>query len=123
MSRQRSDVFEAGLGPLFDPVPTSPLHHQDDPATSRESAAALRGDPDRLGREQSFALEMVRLNPGSTAPELGEIAARQYGHDAEWWRQRIGRRLSELKRAYRIYPNGTKKDPNTRRRCQRWWVS
>ena len=103
MTRDNGDMQPTSLGPLFD-TPERNLSHTTDPQTSREAA---RGIQSALGKEQDFALQMVERYPGSTAPELGQSAVLRYGHhDKEWWRQRIGRRLNELKKAGRIYRSG-----------------
>ena len=95
MSRQRSDPFEVrgNNGPLFDfTSPTGPLYARFDPNTSREAAGRMKGAG--LGAARAFALLMMQQFPGSTAPELGQHAARLHGGDPEVWRQRIGRRGS-----------------------------
>ena len=101
--------------PLF-PLPTSPLAHRADPPTSKAAAAALKADPRRLGALQNAALNFVRLKPGATCPELAAIARKwecmgaqidaKPHRDLEDHRQRIGRRLSELRRAGFIEARG-----------------
>ena len=110
--------------PLF-PLPTSPLAHRADPPTSKAAARALKSDPRRLGALQNAALNFVRLKPGATCPELAIIArewecmgapiGRNTHPDLEWHRQRLGRRLSELRRAGFIEARGERDG------CQMWW--
>ncbi len=96
------------------PVPTSPLARRDHPATSHESAAALRGSWE-LGRLQAEALQMVREHPGSTTHELAAFCGL---HDERI----LGRRLSELGApgVGLVVVNGSRIDPMTGRRCQTW---
>jgi hypothetical protein len=110
--------------PLF-PLPVSPLAHRADPPTSKAAARALKADPRRLGALQNAALNFVRLKPGATCPELAVIAREwecmgaqidgKVHRDLEYHRQRIGRRLSELRRAGFIEARGE------RMGCQTWW--
>src|SRR5262245_14600872 len=127
----RSDDLEIrrSLGPLFEPshsspVPTSPLYGSTDKATSAQAAAALLGHPERLGGLQREALELVREFPGRTCKELANLAHARRGDAAqgiEWYRQRIGRRLSEIEAAGLIYAGRTEIDRDTGRKAVTWW--
>jgi hypothetical protein len=102
VSRQKPDIYGrdalAGL-PLFN----TPLKHMSaagDPPTSRAAAAAMK-DSGQLARDQAVALAMVRAIPGATCPELAAKAAREdvEKRTADFWRNKIGRRLNELAQA------------------------
>jgi hypothetical protein len=104
--RQRSDPLEmpGALGPLF---------ARNDPPTSRKAAEKMAP---RLTDGQEIALDEIRDNPGSTVKELGVKAARYFSPpDAEYWRQRIGRRLNELEKAGLIRRDGERDG------CAIWW--
>lgn len=99
------------------PVPTSSLHHKEDPWTSKESARKIRHTK-RLGQLQVEALKYVQGNPGATAYEMAELSGWKVTHEDK---QKIARRLSELATAEKVHSNGWKMDPSTNRRCLRWW--
>jgi hypothetical protein len=93
-------------GPLFDP-PVEHLVGRTDPQTSRAAAESVKDGIQET--DQYYTLCLIRLHPGKTAKELGEIAAAAddsladvawasapEGKGPEYWRQRIGRRLNEL---------------------------
>jgi hypothetical protein len=117
VSRQRSDIYESGLGPLFAP-PVEHLSGRTDPETSRKAAAAVLP---RLGWHQRLALAIVGAHPGSTCKELAaaamdSAAGQDFGPgDLEAVRQRIGRRLNELEKAGLIYRDGERDG------CSLWW--
>lgn len=130
MSRQRPDPLEVAgdFGPLFAtpaaPVPVGPLHGDGDKRTSAIAAAALKADPERLAGLQREAFELVREFPGRTCKELANIAHARRGPAAqglEWYRQRIGRRLSELERAELIHSGESRVDIETGRPAVTWW--
>lgn len=131
MSRQAGDPSEMRgfLGPLFEPsparpVPTGPLYSDGDKRTSAMAAAELKADPRRLGELQQEALGLVREWPGRTCKTLANFAqlrARDDSKGIEWWRQRIGRRLSELERAGLVKSGASEVDSDTGRRAVTWW--
>jgi len=108
-------------------APMGPGAHRDDPATSHAAADAKR-EARSLAMDQAEALAYVRSYPGRTCPELAKIAhAEDVQFDAdngtsqasaqgvEWWRQKLGRRLSELARAGLIRRDGERDG------CGVWW--
>lgn len=117
MSRQRSDPNEmaANFGPLFN-MPAKHLSGATDPATSKKAAAKIVSS-DALARAQAVALAFVRNNPGSTAKELGRAALSAFGggHDVEFYRQKIGRRLNELEKCGLVHRDGERDS------CALWW--
>lgn len=133
MSRQAGDPHEIRtyLGPLFEPepgrpVPTGPLHSDGDKTTSAIAAAQLRADKERLGQLQREALDLVREFPGKTCKELASLAQIGAGDrfrdkGIEWFRQRIGRRLSELEAAGLVTSGEAVVDEETRRKAVTWW--
>ena len=102
------------------PLPVPPRFHRNDPPTSGQAALDHRRSG-RLGRDQWIALRLVREHPGLTAPELGRFlmdldkATLGYSQDEESSRQRIGRRLSELKENGLVYREGARDG------CACWW--
>ncbi len=84
------------------PFPTSPLYGRTDPETSSESAAKLR-ESGQLGADQALTLKLVRDHPGSTCPELALWLMKEEhsSHGFEHYRQKVGRRLSEVARTCR----------------------
>ena len=86
------------------------------PDTSKESARKVLNNLERLGAMQNYALNLVRLSPGAMASELAE----QFPSKDS---RAIPRRLSELRRAGRIYREGRKWNSETERWCSRWWPS
>ena len=135
MSRQREDPCElrgGTPGPLFAsahpepawPVPTGPLHAPGDKRTSAIAAAQLEADPEQLGGLQREALELVQEFPGKICMELANIAHLRRGEAAqglEWYRQRIGRRLSELEDRDLVHSGDSRVDPQSGRRAVTWW--
>jgi hypothetical protein len=116
MSRQRGDVHETGLGPLFNP-PARHLVGSADPATSFTAAARMAGS-ETIGAHQRFALDLVRAHPGRTCPELAQLADLPQARarlGEEGVRQRIGRRLNELEKAGLIRREGVRDG------CGLWW--
>jgi len=112
---QKSDPSEVrpSYGPLFDLLARGLPARVEGPETSRAAAVALKGSK-RLGEMTALALAAVKLHPGSTANELS-----QYEGMAD--PRILNRRLSELKRAGKVKALGTRSDPYTGRRGQRWW--
>ena len=96
--------------PLF-PI-AGPMAGRTDPPTSHAAAARMRK---HISKAQEVALAFVRRNPGRTAKELGQIAAAAYGTDPEEMRQKIGRRLNELRLDGRIKREGVRDG------CSIWW--
>jgi len=131
MSRQAVDPLEvrSTMRTLFDPepgrpVPTGPLYSDGDKRTSAMAAAELKADPQRLGELQRAALDLVREWPGRTCKTLASFAqlrARDDSKGIEWWRQRIGRRLSELERAGLVTSGASEVDSDTGRKAVTWW--
>lgn len=123
MSRHRGDIYEIGLGPLFN-APVDHLSGRTDPETSRESACRLVATG-RLSVDQALALQLVRDHAGRTAKELGhalaacaempEFRSVLVTSDPEECRQRVGRRLNELEKA------GLIKREGVRDGCAIWW--
>lgn len=114
---QRPDPHETArdMGPLFE-TPQKHLSGRTDPQTSRDAAAAILPS---IGRHQRWVLDLVRVYPGRTCPELAaqagyDMAADEH-IDIETCRQRIGRRLNELEKAGLIFRNGVRDG------CCCWW--
>ena len=104
MRRQREDVHERGLGPLFNP-PETRLYGEIDPKTSREAAREIL----ESGEAQSDALLLVYLieaHPGETMEFYGAMAARSLGGDAYRWRLKLGRRTGTLQEERAIHQRG-----------------
>ena len=138
MSRHHEDPSEirgGSMGPLFAPVagaepepgrpvPTGPLYSNGDKRTSAIAAGELKADPERLAGLQRDAFNLVREFPGRTCMELANICHLRRGEAAqgiEWYRQRIGRRLSELEDADLVHSGESRRDPATGRLAVTWW--
>lgn len=129
MSRRRKDDEGPALfrtenvaGVTRFPVGGETMVGRTDPETSTEAAKNFTNSGS-LGRDQRNVLNLVRLYPGKTVPELARIVMAvpmlMYAETApvemETVRQAIGRRMSELKRAGEIFARGAKDG------CQMWW--
>lgn len=84
------------------------LFSGDDPARARTSdpptshaAAARVNRTGAADADAQYLLGLVRTYPAHTIVELGAIAAGldDEHRDPEWWRQKLGRRASGLRRA------------------------
>jgi hypothetical protein len=80
---------------LFDAVPTNPIAHTDDPATSHEAGerVTLSG---RRGAHARMVLALVRAHPGLTAIELWAIAASEAEQRELREPQEVRRRCTDL---------------------------
>jgi len=113
MSRQRGDVHEIGLGPLFSPrterdveIPTpARLTGSTDPATSRKAAGEVLADG-TAETDAAYLVELVERFPGLTMVGYGAIAATKRGGDAFRWRLKLGRRTGTLQEAGAIHVDG-----------------
>lgn len=96
-------------GDLFTPARA----RRTDPPESHQAAARITGDG--LSDARRTALNLVRLYPGRTVKELASFAVADFGGEHEAWRQRIGRRLSELNEAELI-----ERGAEVRNGCATW---
>jgi len=106
----------AVFGPDADLFTVTPARaRRTDPAESHAAAARITGDG--LTDARRMALNLIRLNPGLTCPELAHRALIDgfMTCDLEQARQRIGRRLSELNAAGLI-----ERCAEVRRGCATW---
>lgn len=104
MSRQRADVHETGLGPLFAP-PIERLVGNTDPATSRKAAGAVRASGAVLD-DAAYLVELIVRHPGCTMERYGELAAAARGGDPYRWRLKLGRRTGTLQQTRTIHLEG-----------------
>ena len=88
----------------------TPRARRDDPETSHQAAEGIRSSG-QLGWQQRLVLDAVKVYPGRTSAELGQLIAQDRSEDVVMWRYRAARRLPELQ------PSHVRRGPP--RECER----
>jgi len=103
------------------PLVDTPRARETDPATSHQSAAAIKATG-ALGEQQRDAAQLVRLFPGHTTSELAKLKVEKLGAEGSWekWRHILGRRLSELAGVH-VDGRAERRCKVTGRRALTWW--
>ncbi len=109
MTRRGSDPWE------YNPY-RSPLFARNDPPTSRRAAETKKASG-TISKDADLLLSYIERFPGYSIPGLAALAASERGGSLEFWRQKLGRRAADLKRACKAGTRGTE---NTEHK-QKWW--